>query len=282
MKSVIVTSIALSLTASAQAALVVSEPFDYTAGTNNLNAQSGGTGFSGAWNDASATDNLSITTGSITPSATMRAGYATSGNKLQSPTGAAANLDFTATRSLSNSINLDAASTTYFSFLVLGDWTTLGNSRGFNVGFTGSSTALSSNAVTIKKDFNTQNLIAAVGGTNTGSSVPNSLADNTATLVIGKLVTTNGADTLSFISYAGAEAVATTETWDSSNIALGSLTGSLTHLAIAGRVNDTGMFYRFDEVRVGDSWDDVTGVVPEPTSLAGVGLVAMGMLRRRR
>ena len=283
MKKLILSTLGIAAIAVSANAQVIYDGFDYTPGSNNLNGQNGGSGFSAAWSDASTTDNISVTAGSLVPSATMRAGYSTSGNKTASPTGAGANLDFTATRQMTTSINLDATSTTYFSFLVLGDWTTVGNSRGFNVGFTSSATGLSTNAVTVKKAFNTTNLFAAVAGTETGTGISGGINDNQVTFVVGKLDTTNGADTLSLISYAGGtETVAATETWDISNVALGSLTGSLSHFVFTGRVNDTGMFYNFDEIRVGSSWDAVT--VPEPTTwalLAG-SLTALVVFRRRR
>ncbi|GAB4170946.1 MAG: hypothetical protein Fur0032_10010 [Terrimicrobiaceae bacterium] len=283
MKKTILSIIGVAALAAGANAQVIYEGFAYTPGTNNLNGQNGGSGFSAAWSDASVTDNLSISSGSLVPTATMRTGYATTGNKTASPTGGGSNVDFIGTRQMSTSINLDSTSTTYFSFLVLGDWTTLGSSRGFNVGFTGSATSLSTNAITIKKDFNTQTLFSAVGGNHTGTGVSNAITDNTVTFVVGKLVTTNsGNDQLSFISYAGAETVANTETWDISNVSLGSLTGSLTHFVFSGRVNDNSMFYQFDEFRTGATWDAVT--IPEPTTwalLAG-SLTALVVFRRRR
>jgi hypothetical protein len=260
--------------------MLLYEGFNYTAG--NIEGQSGGgsAGFSGAWDDIATTLEITVPSpGGLTSTAYTSRGFAQVGLSLKSPVGAATNDDFTATRQLSTAISLDANATHYYSFLVKGDWTTLGNSRGFNVGFTSSATALSTNAVTIKKDFNTQNLIAAVGGINTGSSVTNTVTNNQVRFVVVKLVTTSGADTLSFISYLPGETVHSSESFAAANVALGSLTGSLTHLIITGRVNDSAMYYEFDEFRVGPTWDSVT--TPEPASLSLLAFSSL-LLRRRR
>lgn len=285
MKKSILSIVGILALAAGANAQVIYEGFAYATGALSNGTGGANGGFSAGW--TSGANGPTVISGSLTPSATMRTGYATTGNAVQSFTGNGSNVDWVSTRAMSTSISLDSSSTTYFSFLVLGDWTTLGNSRGFNVGFTSSATALSTNAVTIKKDFNTTNLIGAVGGNNIGGNFTGALSDNTVSFVVGKLVTSNsGNETLSFTAYrsglTGYTSVNATETWAISNVDLGSLTGSLTHFAFTGRVNDNSMVYRFDEFRTGATWDAVT--IPEPTTwalLAG-GMAALVIYRRRR
>lgn len=195
MKKSILSIVGILALAAGANAQVIYEGFAYAPGllSNGTGGASGG--FSAGWSTTANTP--SVISGSLTPSATMRSGYATTGNAVQTVAGTGSNLDWVSTRAMSTSINLDSNSTTYFSFLVLGDWTTLSNSRGFNVGFTSSNSSLSPNAVTIKKDFNTVNLIGAVGGNNTGGNFSNALADNTVSFVVGKLNTSSsGNETL--------------------------------------------------------------------------------------
>ena len=52
----------LSFSASANAALLVHEPFDYAAGANALNSQNGGTGYSAGY---TATNNADVVSGSF-------------------------------------------------------------------------------------------------------------------------------------------------------------------------------------------------------------------------
>ncbi len=239
------------------------ESFDYDSG--DLAGRDGGVGFAGPWTAAGA---LIVVPVSLTPSATPVAGYAAAGGAIETAAGTGENFDWVATRRLAEPLDLDSDATVYFSFLVRGDWNDLGVSRGFNVGFTGAEGKLTANAVTVKKDYNTVNLVAAVGGKNGADSIVGALADDTATFVAGKLIASaQDADTLCFTAYrvklAGREAVPEAPVWTIS-ADLGRLTGKLDYLIVQGRVNDAGMKYRFDEIRVGDSWRAVTGPAPRP------------------
>lgn len=275
--------IALGGTSASAQGQMLFEPFNYSAG--NIEGQSGGGsfGFSAAWDDQAGTPEITVPSGGgLTSTAYTSRGFAPVGLSLKSPVGAGTNHDFLATRALSSAISLDVDATHYFSFLVRGDWTNLSTSRGFNVGFTSSSTLLSSNSVTIKKDYNTQNLFAAVGGNNTGSSLTNGVTDNQVRFVVVKLVTSSsGNETLSFVSYLPTASVPASEDFSGGVVSqsLGSLTESLAYLVIQGRVNDSGMYYEFDEIRLGSTWDSVT-TVPEPALLSWLAFASL-MLRRR-
>lgn len=275
-------SIALGgISASARGQMLF-EPFNYTAGNIEGATGGGSFGFFAAWDDTATSPEISVPSpGGLTSTAYTSRGFAQVGLSLKSPVGAGANDDFIATRQLSTAISLDADATHYYSFLVKGDWTTLGNSRGFNVGFTASATGLSTNAVTIKKNFNTTTLIAAVGGNNTVTGQTSGIPDNEVRFVVVKIVTSaSGSDTLSFESFGASVTVPGSESFAVANVALGSLTGSLTHLIITGRVNDSGMYYEFDEIRAGSTWDSVT--TPEPVSLSLLAFSSWLMGRRRR
>ena len=57
----------------------------------------------------------------------------------------------------------------------------------------------------------------------------------------------------------------------------GQWNGALTHIMLRG-----GWTGQWDELRVGTTWESVTPVVPEPSSLALIGLGGLCVLRRRR
>lgn len=252
--------------------------------TGNLDGQTGGgsSGFAGAWDDTAGTPEITVDAGSLVPSATMRTGYATAGNSVKSPVGAGANDDFFASRQLTTAIDMNSGNTYYFSFLVSGSWTDQSTKRGWNVGFSTVGNGLTG-GITIKNAYNTSNLSYASAGTETGFTAVTDFSSGNAYFIVGKMATSNGGnDLLSFKVYGPSETVAATEEWDVANNTIVS-SSSLGYLVIQGRVYNTGSFYKFDEIRVGDTWDSVT--IPEPGSaslILGAGLIALARRLRRR
>jgi len=250
----------------------------FTMATGNLEGGGDGLGFAAAWDDAAATPAITVAAGSLTSVAYSSRGFVADGNKANSPVGAGANLDWTAGRQLATALDMNSNATYYFSWLVLGSWTNQSVKRGWNVGFSTVSNNLTG-ALSVKNLYNTGNLSTANGGTEFGPSVSNVLANGKVLFVVGKIqALSNGSDTVLLKTFADSNTVPVTEIWDVSNAVASA--ASLGYFVVAGRVNDGGSYYNFDEVRVGESWNDVTQV-PEAGWLLGAGVLALIVHRRR-
>ncbi|MEM6551364.1 MAG: PEP-CTERM sorting domain-containing protein [Planctomycetota bacterium] len=258
--------LAAGIASTAAAAPIAYEGFDYTAG-GDLSGLSGGTGFDEAWNDPGAGDNNYVVT---TPGLTY-GNLLVSGNAV-TYSGPSNGGNYQTTRSLSGSFNTFAeGSQNWLAFLI---------DPASSVADAGVSFGPNS----LKVEINNSNLdISSFGGNLASVDISGDLLDG-GNLVIAKVSKT----------YAGA-APLTTEVWFnptdfSSEVALG--TPTLTAVQ-----NGTNFAYDFiniqsnfflgqviDEIRVAnDSFEGLgLAVIPEPASLALLGLGGFAMLGRRR
>jgi len=251
----------------------------FTMSTGNLEGGGGGQGFAAVWDDQTATPNITVVANSLSNGAYSSRGLVPEGNKVKSPVGAGANLDWTASRQLSTAIDMNSGNTYYFSFLVAGSWANQAVKRGWNIGFSTVANALTS-AITIKNGYNVSTLSYAIGGIETGYTTVGGFTSGQTLFIVGKMVTaSSGNDNLSFSVYDNTETIPATESWDVLNNTVVS-SASLGYFIINGRVNDPSSYYNFDEVRTGSSWDDVTQL-PEPGMLLGASVLALAVLRRR-
>ncbi len=256
-----------------RAALVVSESFDYAAGTQlSSGSLNGGTGFSDAW---SGSGNVGAADQIETADMTAPTGYqAQAGNQLLLDTDSPAlNSAVTAVRSLAGSIDLDPVSTQtfYISFLVRRD-------DGYNG-------AGSENCRYLELRDASNNVLAYLGTTSNEASAisllgfggevtgtDGDLSLSTDSLAVAKLVLNpSGTNDELYLSYFTSSDDVSSEpgSWMASTSADSS--GVVTGLGVYVAKNSDQT--RFDELRIGTSYTDV---IPEPASL-GLVLLAMGL-----
>jgi hypothetical protein len=280
------------------AALYVSEGFDYSSGTVD-NSQNGGTGMTGAWNGSTTNIMYSIDTSNAIDVSGITGLTATAG-KLQrnSAPGAAQisrGLDGTATTNLTAD-----NSTIYFSIILENNRHSTGNANdsfiisslavpigtagndpidiaggeGFGVAFTGQGVDAGGSI-----DIRAIAIDDGVGAKSTGLiNDPGSggVSDGgDAYFIVGKIdwVANGGSDTLTLYNVTDTTAALPTAfatiTADIDN-------GNINTLAFAGE-----QIGAFDEIRIGTELADV-GVVPEPSSTALLGLGGLALILRRR
>ncbi len=250
---------------SVQAALLAYEGFDYSAGT--LDQGSGGTDFTTNWSGASnlgaSNSNVDVTTGSLTfPTGVL---YSTVGNKADDPSGDAG---FRGIPSLAMNVDED-----YFvSFL----WRrpTVDNFAGLSF-YAGSGEQIYFGSNSDNDSFR----IAQLGGNANG--LAGSQLANTTYFVVGKIqANATGFDQAFLKAYVEGDTVEASETmsWTVTGDTSENLNGALDRIRI-----DAGDAYMIDEIRIGETWEDVVSAVPEPTgsTLLAIG-AALGLIRRRR
>jgi hypothetical protein len=247
--------------APAQAAPIVSEPFDYT--TTTLAGQAGGTGWGATWKRNATTDSgAAVNAASLTPP---------TGN-VEAPTGGSASLgvapDASMYRNFSPTagLNLDADRDIYVSFLAKRTGSlalTLGEGSTARVTFGASSGG---------------NRYVGTIGTQVLVTDPKVAAGTVYLYVLKIAASASGADQLFLETYAADVPASEPATWSvTGNAAAAS--GNLTRFSVAG-----GAAFDIDEIRIGADWQSVTAV-PEPASAlpaALLGITACAARRRRR
>jgi hypothetical protein len=268
----LVAAVAVQAAGAARAALIAYEGFDYAepAGTS-VGALNGGTGWEEAYPAPSGT--VALQPGLSFP------GITTSGQSMEF--GANANLT-------SNGRNWGAAVTTqdyWYSFLmnpttdgsgavsrgtfgVLQNGTGGDNQNGFGIRYDVSGTTLTVNA---------QSRVQAPG---TNIEFPNGFGDTY--FVLGKLTVDMAGDTKNDIwVYSSSQSLPASEA--AAGAPMSTVTGvtGTVFPALYGRAFSNSQPTRFDEIRVGETFASVTGVIPEPTSVALLMLGFVGLSYRR-
>lgn len=275
-------SAALGIAAAAQAELLVHEPFDYAAGSD-LNGQSGGTGWAGAWRDATNTG------GTIQAGGLSHPGVASSGNHVLL---SGATATYNIFRDIPNIAGGDG-DTTWISFIGqrVGPAGTGDNPymRGVNVGFFNTEHPSRTERVTVGNSSNAaQNTWAYIP---TGSS--NEIQPTTepytnqawAVVRIDHIGDVNTPDNAYLFINPNPAVEPLIANADASSIGTFDYSGIDHVRPFIGGVNGEIPYGELllDELRIGTTYADMSGgVIPEPTSLAVLGLGALAALGRRR
>jgi hypothetical protein len=280
-----IAAVSTTFAVSVNAAVLHSTAFDgLTTGALNQQAGSGNTGLSGNWsnsNTAAANSTATVVAGNIAdlPTAFVNSfGTPSGSNFLQTN-------NTPAFRQLSSTYDTQVDNTLYFSFLYrvssmsgAGGGLSFYNAAGNELVQFGMGPGGDSNTTrTLRINFPSASGSTQIQSANGVGTL------NTTFWLVGKVVTTNGNDTLSLTWYSGADAVPVTESFVLSGSPTSNLASVPTDKVISHiRFNSpSGSTQQFDELRIGQSWADVTGV-PEPTAVALLGLAGLGLVRRRR
>lgn len=266
------------------AALLATESFDYTVGgnlaANNLNGPSG---FSSAWDDQAGTAPRLITSGSLVMPGVVN--FATAGNKATITSGVGEFFEVTS-RSLNTSLAANVAGTRYISFLY-NSFNNLNIANPANYPLVGLGDASSGGVAGV--------LFSAAGGTfninmrtvlggNLANTAFGSSSANTTYFIVGKY-TTDGTGTAS--AFMNAYSLGDLFIPASEGAWAGQI---LNQAAGASIINSIRTFQgenttlNFDEFRVGDTYESVVQIIPEPSTYAllGLGLLALTVLRHRK
>lgn len=291
-KSLIVGAVlGTSLVCGSQAALILSESFNYTVGGTLSNVDgagtdaNGGTGFSGAWNN-SRTD--SIVTG-LTDSRSATSGGGIGGAALVSVNTTGRVWDGTSYGDDGEvtwfSIIMSSASATYTAttapgsrMMLFSNGPNMGSSNGFGFELGGVSGGIG-------------NISARLGGT--VSSTTATYIQDTANFVLGRYVNSASGNDLVEI-WVNPNATALSNYSISGNLVdLGTasssvslLNAAVTFSASSGvylRAGGTNSVWTADELYVGTAFSDVVTVIPEPSTsaLLALGIAGLVVLRRR-
>jgi len=272
MKSLrVLTVLALFASLSAHATLLVYEGFDYS-GASDVDGESGGTGWSGAWGISGGGSGVvaGYDASSLSNTAFTGAGFSSVGGALTND-----HNTFAAQRDFNTVIDLDADGAVYFSYLINMSELTVRD----DVQFTGTA---SSNPFEVRLN----NEVAATGGSGTFQTTNLGLTAGTTYFVVGKITTAAGAgnDFMSAKVYASGDTVSATEEFDITS-AGAVVTGTLTGIQFyqGDSANNDGDPTIYDEFRLGTTWESVA--IPEPSSFVLVGLSMVAgylSIRRRR
>ncbi len=264
-------------------ATILHEPFEYDAassGDGELTGKNGGTGFPGAWVDADAEGGGGNFAFNIADGGLSFPGLVSSGNAALRDDGAGGNRTRANARAFDTTGLTDDGDTLYFSFLFqfgaeTGGWASVYflSDAGAVDGSSGLTQYDNGYGVTIGGD----GILEAKSAGSAAGSGPASgdYEDGEEHLVIGK------------ISFGATED--TVEIWLDDLTASGAADSIATSSSLTRGENvylsarkDTAI--ALDELRLGETLVDVTGaaVIPEPSTLAGLGLGGLLLALRRR
>lgn len=259
-----------------RAAVLASEGYNYTADGTSLNGKSGGTGFAAAWADADNDVLLSTSAGSLSyPAGVTLTPTGTRVELTSADTAAAATRQLSTGMSLSTNGNVFYASALFRRSAVTGEQslvqfrdTAAGNIR-WSFGIN-----------------NAGNFLVSVNPTDAGQVATGGTAAADATYLVVARIRTNtgsgGNDEVFLQAYGPGDTVigepATDAAWQLRSSGASSVTLAFAELLMA---NTAGATNQFDELRVGTTFADVTGV-PEPASVGVLAVSAAGLLCRRR
>ena len=263
----------------AMGAALIYEPFDYSPGAFDNASQAGGTGLTGAWSGTGASDQWDVTSGGLTFTGLSTTGNAASRISASGNSASTRSIDGAALTSLT-----PANGMIFFTVLVQDTNFSSGNSNGAMMIVDGTLTggagdplatgSLSGFGVSFN-DLNVHAIVAAgAGSSNSAVLIPNAAGDDNTYLLLGQIDWVSaGNDTLTLYQvtdvnnpFGGA----------SVSIQADINQGNLSHLLLGSRQIET-----FDEIRFGLTVGDV-GLIPEPSSLALLGLGGLMIARRRR
>jgi hypothetical protein len=271
LKSLILIMVVLSIISlNASATLLVYEGFDY--GDSTLDGQNGGTGFSDAWSTTDTVDTQS--TSLSTPDGY---GLTVTGGSIADVAGSGA---VTLTRTLSSEISMDPTEeqTYYFSVLFC-RYDTSDSTWGEYSDLLKLVDAGGDFGVIFQTGSDEEIIIDLYHSTTT--SEDDAFALGQTYLYVGKIVVRDGEVDEAYASLyeVGSDTVELEPaSWDISVTVDCELTSIDTISLKFGQKTDT--FY-YDELRIGTTWADVTGV-PEPSSLFLLGISSLCLFRRRK
>jgi hypothetical protein len=258
-----------------RAAVLASEGYNYTADGTSLNGKGGGTGFAAAWADADNDVLLSTSAGSLSyPAGVTLTPTGTRVELTAADTAAAATRQLATGMSLATGGNVFYASGLFRRSAVSGEQslvqfrdTVAGNIR-WSFGINNAGSFL----VSVNPTDANQ---VATGGT---------AAADTTYLIVARIRTntgTGGNDEVFLQAYGPGDTViaepAADTDWQLRSSGGSSVTLTFAELLMA---NAAGATNQFDELRVGTTFADVTGV-PEPASVGVLAVAAVGLLARR-
>lgn len=279
-KSLLLVPILTALSPLASATLTIYEPFNYTAG-GTLASQSGGTGFNGGWASTATNHTISPTNASLAypPSSPLTP----QGARLQMAS-TVTNISASRTIGSGATMNLGTNGLNFYSSALMsigetGQTTAIQFTDGTNVRWTygvnaagffyasvdpGASSQLAT--TTVNAQAATTYLVVAYIRTNTGTG-------NNDEVFIKVYSPT---DTIVF--------PATDNDWDArGNGNSGVTLNQMRILANSPSTAAPTSTIQLDEIRVGTAFLDVTGVIPEPSSMVLSGLaLGLGLVRRKR
>lgn len=292
-----------ALAGAAQSALIVSEGFDYTVGDNftpPTTTLNGGTGFAGAWNSTVPTGGT-VNTHEVAGGLTFTGLVTTGGSATRDPRNGRSTINRTISAASQAALTADN-STIYFSLLmdpyangtantafenntrgtfIFGDGAAsdanasgpaVFGGNGIAVAFGGSGGAAPDNAT-----FANSNIVGATysAGAATVVGTTGAVGDVTS-MIVGQIDwAANGtADTITLYNVPDPTLGLPAAAFSTMSVDLDQSTFNTFSIA-------EGQMSVFDEIRFGDELIDI-GVIPEPSSVALIGLAGLGLLRRRR
>lgn len=262
---------------SANAAIIASTSFGGTAAT-----PTGDTGFSstkwastaGGATASSATFTAGDVSGTI-PLAYTASGFTNTGNYIQT-------YNSPAFATLSSTINVETAGTYYFSFLYRVNAAATVSNGGFSL-YSGTTERVQIGMGSTVSNPDTMRISEVGGSSGVAITGSDSFVTGTDTIwVVGRIDTALGADSVALRFFKGADAMVAEDFTGSQSTSLSlSIGANITDIRFnsGGGTNPT---QQFDEFRLGATYADVTAI-PEPSSYAIFsGLLAFGLLNRRR
>lgn len=262
----------------ASAEVIAYEGLDYSAGSGNLLNASGGTGWTGGWSSF-ATDPFfnTIDSGSLSYTDNGAASLITSGNSATISSANTTSPNFE--RDLSSTLTPTDGSSLWISFLGRGSG---GSSMGFTLVDGSTDLILFGNSQT-NNVWGIRQISGGSGFNSTGVTMTDSVGTLGDTfMVVAKISFKSGADTVELFinpeSLGGAE--------PTSGTSLGYATQELVNIAsvssVRVQVSTVQQKFSFDEIRIGNSYADVTPV-PESssTALLFASLVGLWILSKR-
>lgn len=269
-------------TTAARAVVIASDNYESYANGAQLNGQTGGTGFSGAYVvDSTKLPNVTAASKSLT--------YA--GGAVGSSGGANA----VSLSGLTDSVNLvsrpftSQSATVYFSFLYNAGTGSQSNEDFLQFGLsdltTGEPKSSVGSAGTAAGTVPVQFFVRVPnGGTSAFSGSGLTLAENTTYLLVGKASKVAGSSTYNQIDlYVNPTTLTEPATATAtSTVAAGTGTASVSNFILRTARTEAADSYFYDNLTIGTTYADVVSAVPEPAAAGLLGAAAVGLLCRRR